>query len=106
MGDGTSDLVAGSAVDLFVGYTGVVERKRIVENAPVLLNSRSLAPILILSAGTRSLEKLEGSPHQALVRKACRLIDEDSVVFNDSELGERFQSAYRAGTETGVQIFR
>jgi len=106
VGDGTSDLVAGSAVDLFVGYTGVVERKRIVENAPVLLNSRSLAPVLILSAGTRSLEKLEGSPHQALVRKARRLIDEDSVVFNDSELEERFQSAYRAGTETGAQIFR
>ena len=106
VGDGTSDLAARSAVDLFIGYTGIVERQRIVENAPVLLRSRSLAPVLILSAGMQLTRKLKAEAHQALVRKACKLIDEDSLAFNDTGLGERFQRAYKAATNTSELIFR
>jgi phosphoserine phosphatase len=106
IGDGTSDLVAGSAVDLFVGYTGIVERERIVNSAPVLLKSRSLAPILLLSAGMQAVQKLEASAQRMLVRKACRLIEEGSVEFNDKKLGERFRRSYRQRSGSGDPIFR
>lgn len=49
VGDGVSDLVAAPDVDLFVGYTGVVERSRVAAGADVLVTGASLAPILGLA---------------------------------------------------------
>lgn len=105
IGDGTSDLVAGSAVDLFIGYTGIVERDRIVQSAPVLLRSRSLAPVIVMSAGMEAMTRLEGGDHRALVGKARRLIDAGALVFNDQGLGERFGNAYRKMAGNGAEIF-
>ena len=47
IGDGTSDLAASDAVDLFLGYTGIVARDRVLRTAPIVLKCRSLAPILV-----------------------------------------------------------
>lgn len=105
VGDGTSDLVASTAVDLFVGYTGVVERERIVKHAPVLLRSRSLAPLIVLSVGISATARLEGGEHQALVRKACKLIDAGALEFNDQQLCECFESAYLKRAGGGSSIF-
>jgi phosphoserine phosphatase len=49
VGDGSSDLAAAHAVDRFVGYCGVVARPVVHANAPIVLSSASLAPILLLA---------------------------------------------------------
>lgn len=49
VGDGSSDLAAAHAVDRFVGYCGVVARPVVRANAPIVLSSASLAPILLLA---------------------------------------------------------
>lgn len=49
VGDGSSDLAAAHAVDHFVGYCGVVARPVVRANAPIVLSSASLAPILLLA---------------------------------------------------------
>jgi phosphoserine phosphatase len=46
VGDGTSDLEAAPAVDLFVGFGGVVSRDKVRASAPAFINTLSLAPIL------------------------------------------------------------
>lgn len=52
VGDGATDLEAADDVDLFVAYAGVVERPEVVEAAPVVLRSRSLAPVVPLALGS------------------------------------------------------
>ena len=49
VGDGVSDLVATPDVDLFVGFTGVVERSPVAAGADILVTGASLAPILGLA---------------------------------------------------------
>ena len=49
VGDGASDLAAGEVVDLFVGFTGVVEHPRVVAAADALITGESLAPVLGLA---------------------------------------------------------
>ena len=51
VGDGATDLEAAGDVDLFVAYAGVVERPAVVEAAPVVIRSRSLAPVVPLALG-------------------------------------------------------
>jgi phosphoserine phosphatase len=52
VGDGATDLEARPEVDLFVAYAGVVARPEVVDAAPVVIRSRSLAPLLPLALGT------------------------------------------------------
>jgi len=49
IGDGVSDLVAAPEVDLFVAFTGVVEREYVTSHADVLITGDSLAPVLGLA---------------------------------------------------------
>lgn len=49
VGDGASDLAAAHAVDVFVGFGGVVARPVVAANAPVFLRSASIAPVLLLA---------------------------------------------------------
>lgn len=51
VGDGATDLEAREDVDLFVGYAGVVARPEVLSEAPVVVRSASLAPILPLALG-------------------------------------------------------
>ena len=46
IGDGISDLEAGSAVDLFVGFGGVVARDKVRAAAEAFLSTPSLSPLL------------------------------------------------------------
>lgn len=46
VGDGASDLHAKWVVELFVGYCGVHARQMVVEQADLLIESESLAPLL------------------------------------------------------------
>ena len=51
VGDGSSDLEAGVAVDVFVGFGGVVARERVATASEVFIAAPSLAPVLPLALG-------------------------------------------------------
>lgn len=65
VGDGATDLEARHEVDLFVAYAGVVARPAVLRVAPVVLRSRSLAPLVPLALG-------DGRPDHEAVRDVFR----------------------------------
>lgn len=73
VGDGATDLEARDEVDLFVGYAGVVERPEVLADAPVVLRSRSLAPVLPLALGQ---SRPAAPAHEALYERGKSLIQE------------------------------
>jgi len=74
VGDGVSDLVAASEVDLFVGFTGVVERPRVVAGADILVTGDSLAPILGLALTAAEETTLEATPHRNLITRSRAML--------------------------------
>ena len=92
VGDGTSDLLAGEAVDLFVGFGGVVARPKVEAGAPVFVRSPGLAAVLPLAAGPSAYARLEETSYRALFWEGLQRV-EDSVGFKDSTLGGRFAAA-------------
>ncbi|HQZ55482.1 MAG TPA: hypothetical protein PLG23_18625, partial [Thermoflexales bacterium] len=58
VGDGSSDAAAAGAVDLFVGYGGVVFRPNVEENAPVYLYANDLWPVVQLATGDLLADQL------------------------------------------------
>lgn len=96
IGDGASDLLAARAVDLFVGYGGVVARPKVQAGAPAFIHSRSLAPLLALAGGPAALRMLRGWPmhYQTLSTKAQYLIHTGAVTFTDEHLESRFRAAF------------
>ncbi len=69
VGDGSSDLAASGAVDVFVGFGGVVARERVQTEAALFLRSESLAAVLALAGGWRGWRMTQGSPFEAIYRK-------------------------------------
>src|SRR6185312_16895706 len=55
IGDGSSDLEAGAAVDLFVGFGGVVARERVAAAAEVFIRAARLSAVLPLAIGRAAL---------------------------------------------------
>ncbi len=95
IGDGSSDLLAGTAVtppvvNLFVGYGGVVRRERVLAKAPVFIHSASLAPLLALAAGPAALRWLT---NQDLVHKAIQIIKNGGITFQNEQLKQKFREA-------------
>ena len=91
VGDGTSDLLASEAVDLFIGYGGVAARPKVKAGAPVFLESLDLAPVLPLAAGPSALERLEETSYRAIFGHGISLAME--AAWNDPQLGGKFASA-------------
>jgi phosphoserine phosphatase len=99
IGDGVSDLLAGQAVDLFVGFGGVNARPRVVAEAPVFIHSASLAPLLPLAAGPAALSRagaLADERDRGLVQKAFSLIASGAITFQNERLDQKFTEAYQA----------
>lgn len=96
IGDGDSDLQAGKAVDLFVGYGGVVSRQKVRDAAPAFINSESLAPLLALAGGPAALRILDTwtMQYQSLSSKARYLIHKGVVTFNNEQLESKFRQAF------------
>jgi len=63
IGDGVSDLVAAPEVDLFVAFTGVVEREYVTSHADVLITGDSLAPVLGLALSADEEATLATTPY-------------------------------------------
>ncbi len=82
IGDGVSDLVARPAVELMVGFGGVVVRERVAAEADVFIKSNSLAPVLPLALTEVERAALAGSAHEAILSKGLALIEAGEVIFN------------------------
>ena len=67
IGDGVSDLVAAPEVDLFVAFTGVVEREYVTSHADVLITGDSLAPVLGLALSATEEATLATTQYGSLV---------------------------------------
>jgi phosphoserine phosphatase len=100
IGDGFSDLAAGRAVDLFVGFGGVVNRPAVREQAPVFIQSASLAPFLAVAAGPTALRQRLDTPFDGLTDKAFELLERGAISFNDERLKAKFFGAVDASRET------
>lgn len=96
IGDGVSDLLAGSAVDLFVGFGGVAVRDQVRERAQIYIDSPSLAPLLTVAAGPASLRQLADNDFRDLVNRSRQLCNSGAITFQDERLKEKFESAYQA----------
>lgn len=96
IGDGTSDLLAQTHVDLFVGYGGVVKRDRVLNEAPAFIHSPSLSPLLALVLGPAGVAELHHTSHHVLAEKCRQLIEKGELTIQDERLSQKFQKAYQA----------
>jgi phosphoserine phosphatase len=94
IGDGTSDLLASHAVNLFVGFGGVAARKRVQENAPLYLQSKSLSPLLAVATGPAGLRLLKNTPYQETFEKGLNLIKTGAITFNNERIKTKFNRAF------------
>ncbi|HFQ94357.1 MAG TPA: HAD family hydrolase [Anaerolineae bacterium] len=100
IGDGHSDLLAGQAVDLFVGFGGVVTRQRVLAEAPAFIHSQSIAPILALAAGPAARRRVNGTEHEVVFEKAFSTIAHGAITFQDERLKTKFKQAFDAAYQT------
>ncbi len=96
VGDGVSDLLARPAVELFVGFGGVVHRERVAAGADVYVAAASLAPILPLATCAEEYEQCRSTPHQALFDQGLALTFQDRVTFHHPRRRESFYASYQA----------
>jgi phosphoserine phosphatase len=82
-GDGISDLVARQAVDLMVGFGGVISRVQVAA-ADVFITANSLAPVLALALSGAERAALAGTEHQAVLDKGLALIAAGQVTFHEA----------------------
>lgn len=100
IGDGNSDLLASTAVDLFVGYGGIIERQRVLTQSPVYLHTTSLAPLTAVAAGPAAISQLQDTPHFSVFQKGLDLIQTGALTFNDERLKSKFTEAVNAAYQT------
>lgn len=80
IGDGVSDLAARSAVDLFVGFTGVVARPHVVNESDVLITGDSLSPVLALALSESEQEALSGSVYADVLEESLARFQAGEVI--------------------------
>lgn len=74
IGDGVSDLAAAPAVDIIVGFGGVVARPKVMADAHVCIHENSLAPLLPLALSHREQSHLLTTQHAAVVSKGRAML--------------------------------
>ena len=95
VGDGTSDLNAAQAVDVFVGFGGIVSRPSVCEQSMIVIHCPSLLPLLPLAMGNvryRQLKKLDSE----LYSKSAAYLDDASLSFRHSYLKDKFDACFRS----------
>jgi len=103
VGDGVSDLLASREVDLFAGFGGVICRDRVASEAKVFIQSQSIAPVLLLAAGTAALEYSDDAGVQTLVEKAQALTQSAALRWNEVRLAEKFETCFGTRATTGSE---
>ena len=81
IGDGMSDLAAQPAVDLVVGFGGVITRHNVASESQVFIKSKSLAPFVILALSAQQRSQGQHTPHASLIDKGWYLLQEGEVTF-------------------------
>lgn len=94
IGDGSSDLKACEAVDLFVGFGGVVARDQVVKESPVFIQAGHLNPILPLATGPAGYRRCLNTPFAEVFGKGLASIVQGEVTFRDEGLREAFLAAF------------
>ena len=103
VGDGVSDLLASREVDLFAGFGGVICRDRVASESKVFIQSQSIAPVLLLAAGTAALEHSGDAGVQALAEKAHTLTQSAALRWNEVRLAEKFEACFGARSPSGSE---
>ena len=103
VGDGVSDLLASREVDLFAGFGGVICRERVASESKVFIQSQSIAPVLLLAAGTAALEHSGDPGVQALAEKAHTLTQSAALLWNEVRLAEKFEACFGTRARTGSE---
>ncbi len=93
VGDGASDLSAADAVDLFVGFGGVVKRDRVAAEAAVYIGAPSLAPVLPIAAGPGGRQRLTSAKSQTTFADGFDLIADGRVEFRNPNKREQLMAA-------------
>ena len=92
VGDGMSDLVTRTEVDLFVGFGGVVSRAKVRDNAEAFIESQSLSPILPVATGPTGYQHVKGTAHQTVFDKGIELALNGALSLNT--LRDDFERAF------------
>ncbi len=103
VGDGVSDLLASREVDLFAGFGGVICRDRVASESKVFIQSQSIAPVLLLAAGTAALEHSGDAGVQALAEKAHALTQSAALRWNEVRLAKKFETCFGTRATTGSE---
>ena len=103
VGDGVSDLLASREVDLFAGFGGVICRDRVASESKVFIQSQSIAPVLLLAAGTAALEHSGDAGVQVLAKKAHALTQSAALRWNEGRLAEKFEACFGTRATTGSE---
>ena len=103
VGDGVSDLLASREVDLFAGFGGVICRERVASESKVFIQSQSIAPVLLLAAGTVALEHSGDAGVQALAEKAHTLTQSAALRWNEVRLAEKFEACFGTRAPSGSE---
>lgn len=81
VGDGMSDLTARPAIDLMVGFGGVVTRQSVLDGADVFIKINSLAPVVALALAKREQASLLHTTHETILNKGLDMIETGHVIF-------------------------
>ncbi|MCB0209911.1 MAG: HAD-IB family phosphatase [Anaerolineae bacterium] len=84
IGDGMSDLAARPAVDLVVGFGGVITRQNVLNEAEVFISCPTLAPLLPLALSGQQRQQEQDTPYSAIFRKGWNLIETGEVLFQNN----------------------
>jgi len=82
VGDGMSDVAARSAVDLLVGFGGVVVRQGVLRAADIFIHCPSLAPVLALALSPAERDQLQNTPFQSVLQAGLACMAGGDVTFN------------------------
>jgi phosphoserine phosphatase len=82
VGDGMSDVAAKPAVDIMVGFGGVVVRHGVEQGADVFIRSATLAPVLALALSSTERNKLAQSGYQPVLDQGLKSIETGQVIFS------------------------
>ncbi len=83
VGDDITDLEARDAVKLFAGFGGVVQRERVIAEADVFIAAHRLAAIVPLALAEAAAKKLDGTEHEAVLRRGLEDLAQGRVLFHD-----------------------
>jgi phosphoserine phosphatase len=96
VGDGITDLEARGAVNLFVGFGGVVHRERVAEEADVFIESPGLEAIVPLALAEGRVKRLIGTEHEKVFQEGIDILKQGLVKFRnqtlEKQVNERLQS--------------